>query len=420
MGSIVVVGGGIAGDEAALAARKRAPGDRVVLVTEEPHPLYSACVLADYVCDGLPLGKVFLRGSEEYRALGIESLTETPVTGWSPEGRVLSTPKGEIAYDKLILATGSRSFIPPIPGAKNEGVVSLKTLDDAEKIRKAGGSSAVVVGSGPVGIESALALRERGWTVTIVELMERVLPRVFDAPIAEMAAERVRGEGVDLHLGEKVLEVLGDGKVEGVRTDRRTVTADLVVMVVGMRPEVTLAKAGGVKLGPMGGIEVDVTMATSVPGVWACGDCVETEDRITGKRAPYMLWNNARVQGRIAGTNAAGGSQKYAGSLNITTVSFDRQAGASVGYLAADLPPEEVKLVHRESHDGAVSLVLRGGRLVGAQVLGRTERIGVLMGHILTGGELKRSAREPGAKQLREAWELFRLRKELESPACAG
>jgi NADPH-dependent 2,4-dienoyl-CoA reductase/sulfur reductase-like enzyme len=414
MGTIVVVGGGIAGDEAARMAKARAPKERVVLITEEPHPLYSACVLADYVCREIPLEKVFLRGVEEYADLGIESLTGTPVTGWSPARRTVSTPSNEIAFDRLVLATGSRPFVPPIPGAGHEGVVPLKTLADAERIRRAEGSSAVVVGSGPVGVEAALALRELGWRVCVVELMERVLPRVFDAPIAGLAASHLEAAGIEVFLGEKVTEILGQARTEGVRTDKRTIEAELAVMVVGMRPEVTLAKAGGLELGKTGGIRVDSSMATSASGVWACGDCVETEERLTGRRALHMLWNNARLQGRVAGANAAGGDETYGGSLNITTVSFESQAGASVGFLASDLPEGEAKIVHRDGHDGAVSLVIRDGRLIGAQVMGRTERIGALMAHILTGGDLRDVAQPPRtAKQMREGWSLRSMKREL-------
>ena len=414
MNTIVVVGGGIAGDEAARRVKKEAPGERVVLITEEPHPLYSACVLADYLCNDIPLEQVFLRGTEDYRELGIESLTGAPVEAWSPDRQLLHMPDRELHYDKLILATGSRSFIPPLPGANLEGVIPLKTLEDAEKIRRTQGKSAVVVGSGPVGIEAALALRELGWDVTIVELMERVLPRVFDAPIAKLCVDHLDEAGVTALVGEKVMEILGDTRVSGVRTDQRTIAAELAVMVVGMRPEVSLAKAGGLELGAMGGIVVDDTMATSAPNVWACGDCVETEDRLTGKRGPYMLWNNARLQGRVAGSNAAGVESRYGGSLNITTVGFEGQSGASVGYLAADLPEDEIKIVHRNGHDGAMTLVLRDGRLVGAQVMGRTERIGALMAHILRGGKLDEVLQQPKtAKQMREGWQLRGLRREL-------
>lgn len=414
MGVIAVVGAGIAGDEAARAARAQAPGERVVLVTEEPHPLYSACVLADYLCAELPKDRVYLRGVEEYRELGVEFLPETPVTGWDPSGRRLQIPGGGIDYDRLVLATGSRPFIPPLPGADREGVVSLKTLEDAERIRDTRGRAAVVVGSGPVGIEAALALRELGWEVTIVELLDRVLPRIFDAPIAGRAVALLERAGVRVLVGEKVMEIQGERRVEGVRTDQRTLDAQLAVMVVGMRPEVTLAREGGVSLGSAGGIQVDPYLATSLPGVWACGDCVESEDRLTGRRGLHMLWNNARLQGRTAGANAAGDSRRYTGSLNVTTVNLEAQAAASVGHLAADLPAAEVELLHREGHDGALTLVVRGGRLVGAQVLGRTERLGGLLGLILTGGDLREALARPRTpQQRRQGWTLEGLRTEL-------
>lgn len=380
---IVIVGNGIAGSEAAEAASRTDPEARVVVVAGEPHPLYSACVLADYVSGRISREQVFLRTVEDYARAGVELRANTGVSAWEPERRLLVCDDGELTYDRLVLATGSRPVIPRVPGCDKKGVATLKTLADADRLREARGRSAVVVGSGPVGIETAVALHRRGWSVSVVEMEGRLLPRLFDPPVAATLQERLAGMGIAVYLEEAVREVAGEERAAAVRTNRCTLPADLVVSVVGMRPEVSLVDRGQIVLGPFGGIAVDGGMRTSREDVWACGDCVESEDLATGRRGLHMLWNNARLQGRVAGANAAGAARRYPGSLNITTVACGADAAASAGMLAADVPPEELAIVHRKHAGRELWLVMRNGRLVGVQAWGRTERVGSLAGMII-------------------------------------
>ena len=191
---------------------------------------------------------------------------------WSAEEQLLHFDDGKLRYDRLVIATGSRPFVPDLPGFGKQGVVALKNLQDAEMLRAAQGSAAVMVGTGPVGIEAAIALRRRGWTVSLVELLDRVLPRLFDAPLAAALKKRLEDHGIDVFLGERVLEITGKTHAEGVKTDRRTLAADAVVLVIGMRPELSLVKKDEVALGSSGGIQVDRQMKTSRERVWACGD----------------------------------------------------------------------------------------------------------------------------------------------------
>ena len=389
MSVIAILGSGIAGEEAANTARTTDPEARVLIVTEEPQPLYSACVLADYVAGEIPRQRVLLRSLEDYNKAGIELLLSKKVLGWSPDQRILYLKDQDLSYDRLVLATGSRPFVPPLQGVEKEGVLPLKTLKDADLLRQARGKSAVVVGTGPVGIEAAIALKRKGWEVVMVELLDRILPRIFDAPLACSLKSRLEVEGIQVLLTERVIEMLGGNGVEAVRTDLRTIPAELVLLVIGMKPEVELAKKGGLNLGPSGGIEVDESLSTSFQGVWACGDCVESRDRITGKKGLFMLWNNARMQGKVAGGNAAGANHHYHGSLNVTTVSIFHETAASLGVLASDLQEGESKSIHRKGPWGELWLVLQDDRLVGVQAIGKTERVGGLLGLLLKGGDLK-------------------------------
>jgi NADH oxidase (H2O2-forming) len=407
METIAILGTGIAGDEAAFAAKKTKPDARIILIGKEPYALYSACVLAEYVSGAIPKDRVLLRKPQDYEDAGIDLMLSRNVVDWSAEDRILFFEDGKLSYDRLILATGSKTFIPPIPGVEKEGVVALKTLDDAEKIRTTEGKSVVVVGSGPVGIEAAVAFQHLGWSVSIVELLDRILPRLFDVPLAEVLTNRLTKEGIHIHTNEKVMEISGNRHVEVVTTDKREIPADIVVMVVGMSPEVQLAQKAGLVFGASGGISVNDRMETSFPGVWACGDCVESKDLVTGKSKLYMLWNNARLQGRTAGANAAGADKRYSGSLNITTVSFFGHAAASVGCLASEFPEEEIDVFHSQKWWGSLWLVLQENRLAGVQAMGQTERVGGLLGSILRAQNLpEAAAKGPRSSGWLEIWTL--------------
>ncbi|MDY7037380.1 MAG: hypothetical protein SV375_14590, partial [Thermodesulfobacteriota bacterium] len=146
---------------------------------------------------------------------------------------------------------------------------------------------------------------------------------------------------------------------------------------------------------------------------WACGDCVESRDRLTGHTGLFMLWNNARLQGRAAGINAAGGACKYRGSINITTVNLINQAAASMGFLAGDLPESELQSLTRYGPFGAFNLILRKGKIAGAQALGPTERVGGLLGLLMRGGDLRDSlmGRYPSSRL--ELWPLRGLENKI-------
>ena len=411
MTNIVVIGGGIAGNEAAFNARKTDPDAGILIINEEEHPLYSACALADYVCGDITRERLFLSRLEDYRKNSIEVLFSSKVTGWRPDERMLQLKDREIGYDKLIIATGSRPYIPPIPGTNLEGVCTLKTLQDADRLRNRGGKRAVVIGSGPVGIESAIALRRKNFKVSIIEQLHGVLPLLFDRELSMSLNKRLSDRGIDLCLGEKAVEIFGNGKVEGIRTEQQSIPADTVVFAIGMRPEVELAKAGLVKLGRHGGISVDEMMQTSIDDVYACGDCVEYYNNTTKQTGLYMLWNNARIQGRIAGANAAGTRRYYGGNISITNVNVFEVAAASVGLTSRQVPEDQLEVIHKNGPAGEFFLVLQKDRLAGVQAIGCTERVGGLLGAVIRGDNIVHSPSHRGTRQ--RHWALREMQREL-------
>jgi len=387
--NIVIVGNGIAGDEAAFSSKKTNPRANVVLVTREPYPLYSACVLADYIAGTIPRNRVFLKKKEEYYDAGIKLLLSTEVSGWDTEKTFLQINNKKLFYDKLILATGSRTFIPQIHGADKKGVYSLKSLADADLIRNAGGNIAVVVGSGPVGIEVSVALQKRGYSVILIELLNHILPYLFDPSLSETIRMLLEKEKIEVRTGERVLEIMGNNHVKKIKTDKEIIQCDIIVLVAGMRSEVTLAKEEGIELGMTGCIKVNDAMQTSKDNVWACGDCIESSDRLTGQRGSFMLWNNARLQGRTAGINAAQGNVRYQGSINVTNVNIFNTAVAAIGSLSVNLHDDKVKVIHRKGHNGELMLVFKEENLIGAQAIGCINAIGGLLKILLRKDEIK-------------------------------
>ncbi len=235
-----------------------------------------------------------------------------------------------------MIATGSRPFVLPIPGADLDGVFTISDLHKAIEIKKRISTGkvdkAVVIGGGAIGLEMAEAFKDLwGVTTTIVEFMPQVLPRIVDFPVASMVTKHMRDNEVDIFLGEGAEEILGkDGKVTGLRTGKRTIEADIVIMAAGVRPRSEIAGEAGLQLSPMGAIVVNERMQTSDPSIYAAGDCVEVMHQVTGKKFYAPLGSLANKEGRVAGDNMAGIPSKFKGAVgSFIMKAFDVCVGAT-------------------------------------------------------------------------------------------
>lgn len=231
-----------------------------------------------------------------------------------------------VQYDALILATGSYAIKPPIPGIDLHGVHTIRTLEDGQAIIEQLGEAkqAAVIGAGLIGLETAAALRKRGLEVLLLEAMPSVLPNMIDPDMAGLVKDRILENGIELILGQSVEEIIGKQNVNSISVGGRQRPIDLVIVATGVRPEVRIAKEAGIRLGETGGIKVDRRMSTSAEDVYAAGDCVETVCLITGRPMLSQLASAAIRMGKVAGTNAAGGSEaEFEGTLSTAvTTSF--------------------------------------------------------------------------------------------------
>lgn len=374
----VIVGNGIAGVSAAHAIRKIRGDASIAVVSDEAEPAYSACVLADYLGEEIPRDKVFIKGFSDYSQDRIQLLSSQKVTGVNTEDKKVILEKGDLVYDKLIIATGSKPLIPTSVPAEKSGVFTFKSLSDADKLVRWKGRSAVIVGSGPIGLEAGMALKRRGYRVVVIELLSHILPKVFDAQPAGLIKQILERNGVEVLEGERFVEILGTDSVSAVVTDKRTQSCDTVILAMGMVPR------GGwafdkVKRGEYGGIAVNERMETTLEDVFACGDCVDAKDLITGCPVSSMLWHNARRQGEVAGSNAAGVPLEYSGSLNVTGLNLFGVQAVSIGISSSE-ETDGFAVIEREGQGAYQRLILQGSEVVGVQSVNWPED----MGHLLT------------------------------------
>ncbi|HWD72629.1 MAG TPA: FAD-dependent oxidoreductase [Actinomycetota bacterium] len=335
---LVVVGGSDAGIAAALRAREVDSTVDVDVVLADAFPNFSICglpyLLSREVGDWQALAH---RSRAELERSGLRLRLETTVHDVDPAARTLvavgpGDREAVMGWDALVVATGAEPVRPPIPGLDCPGVFVLHTMDDAFGLARALESepeSALIVGGGYIGLEMAEALIERGLEVTLVERLPQVMPTV-DANLASLISEEIARHGGHVVLGTSVHEIApcrggrlcvkGDGGFERA--------ADVVLVAVGVRPNAGLAGSAGAAIGSHGALAVDRRMATSLPGVWAAGDCAETYHAMLGRPAYLPLGTTAHKQGRTAGENAVGGNRAFAGSVGTQVVRvFDLAVG---------------------------------------------------------------------------------------------
>jgi NADPH-dependent 2,4-dienoyl-CoA reductase/sulfur reductase-like enzyme len=390
---LLVIGGSDAGIAAALRARELDPTIEASLVVANAFPNFSICGLPYYLSGDVGDWRDLAhRTTSDLEQAGIELLLDHTARTIDPAGKqvtVTSERSGErqLGYDRLVIGTGAVPVRPPIDGLDLPGVHVLHAMGDTFALHQAlaaGAGSAVIVGGGYIGLEMAEAFTSRGLAVTLVEQAPAVMPTV------DIELGRLLGE----ELGRHNVAVVNDVTVKAIHHDVGgltvvgepdfAATADLVLVVVGVRPDTDLAVAAGVQTGVRGALRVDRHMRTNLPDVLAAGDCVETWHRLLDRPAYLPLGTTAHKQGRVAGETAVGGDREFAGSLGTQVVKVFELAVARTGLRDPDareagfdpLTVGSVQFDHKAYYPGAHQLQLRitgdrhTGRLLGTQLVG--------------------------------------------------
>lgn len=325
----VIIGNGVAGTTAAAAIRKNDPAGTIRIITDEAAPFYSRIRLMDYLAGEVDLSKLQLKSDAWYLENRVDLILNERVVEIDTEKReaVTSTDR-RISFDRLLLATGADSFLPPIQGSDKPGVFTLRNIRDAEAIKAyaAGRSEALMIGGGLLGLEVGNSLRKMGLRVSVAEFFPRLLPRQTDPTCAALLQGRLEGLGFVLYLGVKSKEIVGDPNAQGlVLEDGRRIAAELIIVSAGVRPTMDLAQKLGIKTGR--GIPVNDRLETEIPGIYAAGDAVEHRGLV------YGIWPAAEQQGEIAGTVMGGGTAAYTGttfSNQLKVVGIDLLAAGNI------------------------------------------------------------------------------------------
>jgi NADPH-dependent 2,4-dienoyl-CoA reductase/sulfur reductase-like enzyme/rhodanese-related sulfurtransferase len=326
---LLVIGGVAAGLKAAAKARRCDPDMEIVVFQEEDEISYAGCGLPYYI-SGLIRERddLISRTPGKFALEGIRILKNRRIEGIDVQSHVISGRKvgsGEIFtdhYDRLVIATGAYPIRPKIEGIDLRNIFYLRSIFDADaifqQIQSESIRNVVIAGGGYIGLEMAESLIHRGKNVTIVELAPQILT-LFDEDFAGILKQYLERKGVKVFTSEGIQTMRGEkGKVTYVQTVSREIEADVVLMSLGIRPQVELAKQAGLKIGESGAIWVNEKMETSAEGIYAAGDCVETTHLITGKKVWIPLGSTANKQGRVVGVNVCGGNAAFPGVMGTT------------------------------------------------------------------------------------------------------
>ncbi len=399
----IVVGSGIAGVSAIESIRQSASDAKIIMITKDTQLPYYRLNLTRFLAGELTTDKLLIHAKEWYQQNKIELIKSTDVSNVLLEKQVVTLSNGAAHhYDKLILTAGAHPFIPPIPGARMEGVTTLRNLNDAENIleesKKA--KSIVIIGGGVLGLETAGALAKRNRKVMLLESFGWLMPRQLNRTAARLLKIHIEDIGVSLKTGVSVQELLGDERVAGVLLKSgETIPADLVIITAGVRSNSYIARLAGLHVNQ--GIIVNDYMQTSDPNVYAAGDITEHRGVL------YGLWNAAQFQGSIAGMNAAGkqvefggiprsNSLKVLGADLLSIGKFEAEDGSDI-IIEAECGGNYSRFVFRDSH--LVGSILYGNTAIGGEIKNAIEKKHDFSGLLI---------QQPSAEKV---WDFFMSKK---------
>lgn len=340
----------------------------IMVVGSEPHPNYNRILLSSVLQGTTKIEEITINDFKWYQQHQIQLFTGETVVAIDHISQMVMTDKGRsLYYDRLILATGSVPFVLPLPGVEKEGVISFRTIEDCQKMQETAKNhkKAVVIGGGLLGLEAARGLLHLGMEVHVVHISSFLMERQLDETAAKMLQAELEKQGMKFLLEKQTEEILGDQRIEGLRfTDGTSVEADLLVMAVGVRPNIQLAKESGLTVNRA--IVVNDFLETSIPNIFAVGECVEHRGMVYGLVKP--LYEQAVVLAkRICGVDA----HSYEGTVLATQLKISGVDVFSIGAFQEDSVKKSIK-IHDEVEGTYKRLVFQEDKIIGAVLFGDT------------------------------------------------
>jgi NAD(P)H-nitrite reductase large subunit len=382
----LIIGNSAGGIGAAEAIRLMDKTGSVTMLSDEPYPAYSRPMISEYLARHATLERMLYRPADFYARNRITTIFGKKATKLDPDGHTVELDSGEsIAWEKVLVATGGTPIVSQVEGATKDNIFTFTTLDDAKAIdRFISGQAdspihAVVVGGGLIGFSVTEALVNRGVTVTIVEMKDRVLNTIIDEDTSAIAEEALQKASVEVVCNHTVARAATDakGSITGVTLDDgRAIACRMLIMAIGVRPRLDLVAGTGIKTNR--GIVVDRHMMTSHDDIYACGDVAEAYDFVYGSNRLSPIWPNAYVGGRAAGSNMAGRSVEYAGGTAMNSLKYFGLAIASAG---ASVPPDSSYEVLGTKADHSIrKIVVKDNVVAGMVLCGDVDKSGIVLG----------------------------------------
>lgn len=397
----VIIGASAAGLAAAEMLRQWDPAGAITLISDEPHAPYSRPLLTYLLSGEVRLDKVWLKGPDYFEQWRFEARLGERVVQVDAAGHEVRLQSGRVVpYDRLLIASGASPRLPAIPGNNLEGVFTLRTLADWQRL-DAGlpeGGRVAVVGAGPVGLKAAEALARRGCRVSLVEMESQLLPRLVDEQAAGLLRRALEDWGIEVFCNTAPLGIAAQqGRVRSLTLAAgRELPVQAVLFATGVTPNTAFLTETA--LAAAGGIAVNARMQTAHPDIYAAGDCVQSVHLLTGKPAYVPIWPAAVAQGQVAGANMAGADRRYPGALPQNSISL-RGFKIITGGLVQPEGEDLETVTEFDRHRGRYRrLAYKKGRLVGLTLVGRVEDAGLyfqIMSQQLPASDLAVDVRGP-------------------------
>ncbi len=377
----LIIGNSAGGIGAVEAIRDIDKTGSIAMISDEPYPTYSRPLISEYLAEKRPIDKISFRPADFYKVNNIQIISGNKVETLDVEKHTAELADGrQIAWEKLLLATGGVPIVPPTPGISKRGVFNFITLDDAKLIDQFlnDADGVVVIGGGLIGVSVTEALLKRNARVTVVEMKDSLLNLILDEEVSTMAKEKLQLAGVEVLTSHTVAEISNtsmnrDTVSSVIMDDGRIILCNAVVVAIGVRPRIELARNSGININR--GIVVNRQMETSHPCIYACGDAAESYDFINGDYRLSPIWPNAYMGGRIAGFNMAGIHNEYQGGTSMNSLNYFGLRIASAGTVN---PPDNSYEVLKESKGSNYrKVVIKDGVIVGMILTGNTEKAGI-------------------------------------------